>query len=683
MYWALASHVFRVQHTNVVDTLPLVEPSIAQSLSAAVDRPCLYPDRIRVAIDSTKGTVTFHDTDPTLAFTETNLIPLAQQCQDCLLKIQPVDSNPLLSPSLQTLWYQHAASPSGTTFALLVSLNLLESTIRGSQGRVLLKTLLANDELPNANILRCLLLPSGINLRNLLWHGFVGDGCCLRPWLALVLLLLCSANKRGEEDDSNVQNNSQNNSTTSPLSVSAPTSTHPLLRQARLPSRRCATWIGCLDASGEKLFATTIQQQEQQKRLSNDAEKIASTLFESSFHSLWEYSCCSLHTNQQPILTSIVWTVLLEHALRRLWCTHNHRPDASQARSGSMYVTLDGHGQRDQHDVVLLPTVGVHPNQTMNQLLPVLGAPLLSLLADLFISGAGGPNVRAALAHGMYDDAVERELLMVRFSKDHIHHDTQEHAALRNVLLLLLHTLADQVQGHGTGELLKEYRPLFSYTATTNDALDDLLAELSSLQNATIDFPPMETAPPLPATSINTLRERKSSLGRFFADPTRINHHEWTIGDFLAEIPMNQDLGTKTAARTLLLDLLEAVQDFSHALRQKSTSTSSNSTKQLRRIQSKARYLVIVYSFSIHVALLHLESRETSAEELVKLVARTRMMVSTVATFILPNADRAYKAVNVYANSKIAKAAIEMIALGGQKASSALPTDYDGGSSVG
>ena len=37
------------------------------------------------------------------------------------------------------------------------------------------------------NVLQLLLLPTGLNLRNILWHGFCA--CIPRPWLALILIL--------------------------------------------------------------------------------------------------------------------------------------------------------------------------------------------------------------------------------------------------------------------------------------------------------------------------------------------------------------------------------------------------------------------------------------------------------------------------------------------------------------
>ena len=57
-------------------------------------------------------------------------------------------------------------------------------------------------------------------------------------------------------------------------------------------------------------------------------------------------------------IVAVLLTLLLEHGLRLLWCESNQRPLDRVARPHHFYVTLDGHGQRHKHDVILHPYVG-------------------------------------------------------------------------------------------------------------------------------------------------------------------------------------------------------------------------------------------------------------------------------------------------------------------------------------
>lgn len=93
--------------------------------------------------------------------------------------------------------------------ATLLALNRLESAIRRSTGYVtgqapLLKTMIQqlNEDHQLKPILQSLLLPheEGLNLRNLLWHGFVPT--LPRPWFALVIVLLHNLEPQHVDDES-------------------------------------------------------------------------------------------------------------------------------------------------------------------------------------------------------------------------------------------------------------------------------------------------------------------------------------------------------------------------------------------------------------------------------------------------------------------------------------------------
>lgn len=108
----------------------------------------------------------------------------------------------------------------------------------------------------------------------------------------------------------------------------------------------------------------------------------------------------------RPATICAIVCVLIEHALRQDWCDANGRPTDTQAQHGALYVTLDGHGQRNLHDLIL---------HTRNQFLSsanngdeaygggavsnnkfTLDGPTRALLTDLFYSPTG-PNTRSSL----------------------------------------------------------------------------------------------------------------------------------------------------------------------------------------------------------------------------------------------------------------------------------------------
>ena len=101
-------------------------------------------------------------------------------------------------------------------------------------------------------------------------------------------------------------------------------------------------------------------------------------------------------------MQQLVATVLtLEQKLRLLFCEVNAGFSAADAlaKTDEYYITLDGYGQRGKHEVLLTPRVGTGE---ANALIAALGVPLYSLLVDAFMA-ADGPNVRGAIMHGTVD----------------------------------------------------------------------------------------------------------------------------------------------------------------------------------------------------------------------------------------------------------------------------------------
>lgn len=613
------------------DWFPCVEESIGESISAVLQRPCPHPARFRLLESAVDHGIVFTDAaeDREDAVEVEHLIPLAILCDDYMFGTTNWKENGTCRSSelfdmVQAL-VAHCCSAPGCVVSLMLGLNKLESCVRTnnavSDRRRLLKTMLGDLKGDRAKVLQCLLLPTGLNLRNLLWHGFVGASFpigVIRPWVALVMVLLLSFDTHSSASATATTHPPDDRTTTHSQHR------HALLRNSPHPSRRCCQKLEEVGSEGKKVAAALDRE---------SATTICQTLFHENFRPLWEYSLT--FQRESPMVAAVVWTALLEHALRLLWCETNGRPDDLLARNGHFYVTLDGHGQRDKHDILLLPHLS--PNDTKSALYASLGPNILAFLTDIFISGAGGPNVRAALAHGLYDDDIENELQGRKGNGDT--------SVVRNTLLLILDQLSKVRRGMSPSPLLQSYRPLFSYTATTLDSIDDLLGELETLSHM---LGAVKRHAPLPGIPLASLIQRKDNLWTCLS---KSNNQQWTLDDVYCEMDINMTLGTKTATRTLLLDIVQATREFVMVLQAKVASTKT-SAKQLQRIGANAHYVFIVYSFCTHVALLDLESNE---RDMVKIVSRTRMVVSTVTTFIISNADRAYKAVDTYAKSKLAK----------------------------
>ena len=247
-----------------------------------------------------------------------------------------------------------------------------------------------------AKVLRPLLLPTGLNLRNLLWHGFLS--CLHRRWLALVIVLLMSVKKCAEEQHAktNIATDKWRQPQQDPFNVFQPLSQH-----------------------GANLAVKSTNNV-------SHLEKLATFIVSSSFLPLpylhlVRMAILSYSALHYPACFSAIMSPLLEHGIRLLWCECNNS-DQTIARAKTYYVTLDGIGQRDRHELLLSPFLNLegHADSTTsfttstvaNQLVFYLGAPIMSLLTDLFASPCGGPNIRSALAHGsgIWDGAIITEL---------------------------------------------------------------------------------------------------------------------------------------------------------------------------------------------------------------------------------------------------------------------------------
>jgi len=417
-----------------------------------------------------------------------------------------------------------------------------------------------------------------------------------------------------------------------------------------------------------------------------------------------------------PTIVAVLLTLLLEHGLRLLWCESNQRPLDRVARPHQFYVTLDGHGQRNKHDVILHPYVGNGGGggadsgednlpQHKNRLVEKLGGGTMALLTDLFISGSGGPNLRAALSHGLYDDQMDRELQSLVLDRSccdgeksmHVNWDTVD------ALLAAMEQVAMAVAPDNNSNLvppfrLQKYRPIFSFTSTTMGGLLDVQSTLERLSDLVRNTDTATTLPGLPdsvkaiAVPLHLIQMRIEQVVSW-TNPqhkTRDNKDDeiiWTADDVFAEYETNRILEPLGATRSLLLDIavasagmIESVEQARSILlanRDETASrTSSRQRKQMQRVAACGRIVLDVYSFAAHVAILNLEhalnyhdhnnnqlGRETTSSpsiilddhEQLKAVERTRMVVSTVSTFATKNPQRAWKAVDQYAKGKVVK----------------------------
>ena len=92
----------------------------------------------------------------------------------------------------------------------------------------------------------------------------------------------------------------------------------------------------------------------------------------------------------------------LEHALRCRFAAVNAAPEVLEARAGQYYATLDGYGQAHVHDVLLHPLrapAAGDAERRKNALPDALPAGVRSALEDLFMRDRG-PALRAVYAHG-------------------------------------------------------------------------------------------------------------------------------------------------------------------------------------------------------------------------------------------------------------------------------------------
>lgn len=252
------------------------------------------------------------------------------------------------------------------------------------RGVVILKDVI-NDErlllhLPHlfVDICRYLFLPTHLNFRNLVWHGFMSPGEVDSTLVALCLVL----------------------QRTLLLNVEA--------SPGLFPAQRYRDFSPC--AEHFRLHAPPRRD-----------------LSSASFEALVHDSLFAVHLHEELLLSAFddyqngyyvkfLLKVIpcIEHGLRLLFCVSNDQYAYMLAWNDSYFSTLDGFGQRSKHQLLLDPDLNVYEHKCCdsgagepqpNRLLQTLGSGTYAALIDLFFTDGGG-NVRAAFAHGEFNTTI-------------------------------------------------------------------------------------------------------------------------------------------------------------------------------------------------------------------------------------------------------------------------------------
>jgi Domain of unknown function (DUF4209) len=222
-----------------------------------------------------------------------DLVDLAHQCDRVLFEDTKNPSTEAFGLALSRFVGQHEGPSHASLIAALLAVNGLESAIRDVTGystghAPLLKTMIS--ELPERRVYELLLTPAGLNLRNLLWHGFLA--VLPRCWFSLVLtltqILAVSRDKIASEPNVMPGSRSMPQVDTGPLVAPS-----DLFMESLSLSRNEGLSIW-LPSSHYSLVQNHIQPW-------IDGRKYPAT-------------CCAL------------LSILLEHGLRLRWCMANNRP---------------------------------------------------------------------------------------------------------------------------------------------------------------------------------------------------------------------------------------------------------------------------------------------------------------------------------------------------------------------
>lgn len=241
-------------------------------------------------------------------------------------------------------------------------------------------------------LLKVLFLPSGLNLRNLVWHGFLVPAefpKCFSCLLVVLLLALPQVAVKAPDDHDPVE-------VDEPLFNVNSYNDRFVLNDAELCDQLYQLFGDKADRSQLKeLLATAGHGSEFIPRGRRNLVKKAFRALSETQDELW-------------FLFALL--PVLEHAIRIKFITTNQAKfglssEYGTAQIDAYYSTLDGFGQRDKHQVLLHSNVVLSSGDDgfhLNELYMTLPSAALAVCLDLFMM-ASGPNLRAKLCHGEAD----------------------------------------------------------------------------------------------------------------------------------------------------------------------------------------------------------------------------------------------------------------------------------------
>ncbi|CAJ1946098.1 unnamed protein product [Cylindrotheca closterium] len=447
--------------------------------------------------------------------------------------------------------------------------------------------------------LQLLLLPSGLNLRNLVWHGFVPE--LPRHWLSVVVVLAIIL----QEDDH--------------VKIENPLDKHDLDLK--------------LVDGFESVFLYDID-------VTRTTEAVLDWL-PKTHHALWYLAIDWYKAKTKPVSTMAILIVLLESGLRQIWCRCNEKPDLIAVPT-EYFVTLDGFGQRKkQHNILLHPYL--LDNGSRNKLIEFLPGSSTALITDLFCS-PGGPNIRGLVSHGSYDAN-----LLEEWERHNDCDGTSENLwQTTHTVLVGLHLAASR---EGI-----DYQPVFSNSAVSEQLLNQAQVQLRELRDLQVDCQKYASVATRSIGDTKTIDVVPESFAAFRLLPQR---RSWTADDVFFEHQSNVKLANVGAAQMLLRDVEIATathkRELQEALNSLEESKDVGKRKQKRnlRIVESTHAAYSLYRFGMCVAFLHLKEQLTEGDKTVESVSmraveRARMVISTFDTFLHSNTERAMKSLREY-----------------------------------
>jgi len=337
-----------------------------------------------------------------------------------------------------------------------------------------------------------------------------------------------------------------------------------------------------------------------------------------------------------------------------------------------------------------------------------LGGPTMAFLVDMFLSPSGGPNIRASVAHGIFNRYLFEELCDIEIRKDAVrHNNTFKFEDMTNALISVLHILYDDGRyditcesnpNHKRNVALSSYRPCFSFSALLLIEIENIVDKMKPFYQLIHDGCHLKYSTngshhselqrhvaKVMATmsqSIEIIMGMRASIHRGFGTEKPM----YTYGSYFRENLNNLSASECGAAKLLLSEVsiavsfsLKDLNDGIAAFQCDMTQLSSRRRKQVSQKCDIAKLTLDFYSFAVYCALLYIERRQCApnttsnnlptcayatkrmcsnlTDDVIFIaVKRSRMVVSTFST--TQTFDRALNALAQYTAGKAVKAIV-------------------------